>query len=232
MSLYLIINLAAVSIPFLFSFHPRIRFDREWPWFFPAAMITAVIFIAWDIWFTRAGIWGFNKNYIGELKLYGIPLEEILFFICIPYASFFTLHAFEKLIPSFSLDIRVRNLISYTIIIGSFLMALLFWEKLYTMTAFLATSMTVALGMIFLKEKMDHFYLMYLFILIPFFLVNGLLTGMWIPEEVVWYNNEENLGIRLITIPPEDIFYGMSMLLLTAIIMDRLKPGKLKNVNI
>jgi lycopene cyclase domain-containing protein len=224
MSLYLIINLAAVSIPFLFSFHPRIRFDREWPWFFPAVMISAIIFIAWDIWFTQKGIWAFNEKYTGETKFSGIPFEEILFFICIPYASFFTLHTFRKLFPGFRLEVRMRNMIGTLLVICSLITALMFWEKLYTMTAFMATTITVAIGMIFLKEKMDHFYLMYAFILIPFFLVNGILTGMWIPEEVVWYNNEENLGIRLITIPVEDIFYGLSMLLSTAIILEKLKP--------
>jgi lycopene cyclase domain-containing protein len=49
--------------------------------------------------------------------------------------------------------------------------------------------------------------------LIPFFIVNGILTGSFIENEVVWYNNSENLGIRLFTIPIEDTIYALSLIL-------------------
>jgi lycopene cyclase domain-containing protein len=50
--------------------------------------------------------------------------------------------------------------------------------------------------------------------LIPFFIVNGVLTGSWIDNQVVWYNDAENLGIRIGTIPVEDSIYAYSMILM------------------
>ena len=48
-------------------------------------------------------------------------------------------------------------------------------------------------------------------------MVNGLLTGSLIENQVVWYNNNENLSLRLGTIPVEDVFYALLMLLLVMI---------------
>ena len=67
---------------------------------------------------------------------------------------------------------------------------------------------------------MGYFWLAYLVHLIPFFIVNGVLTGAVTPEPVVWYNNAEILGIRLYTIPAEDTVYALTCLLLPITVME------------
>ena len=59
--------------------------------------------------------------------------------------------------------------------------------------------------------------------LIPFFIVNGILTGSFIEQEVVWYNNDENLNFRLMTIPIEDVLYAFTLILSNLFIMKLLK---------
>ena len=47
----------------------------------------------------------------------------------------------------------------------------------------------------------------------PFLIVNGILTGIATPEPVVWYSAYHIVGIRIFTIPVEDVFYNFSMLI-------------------
>ena len=81
----------------------------------------------------------------------------------------------------------------------------------------------LAYAVISKNNILQKFYITFLVILIPFFIVNGILTGSFIQNEVVWYNNAENLGIRLFTIPIEDSFYAFSMLFSNLILIEKFK---------
>ena len=102
--LYAVIDVASISLPLLFSFHPKIQFYKRWPVVLPAIISMTVLYVAWDIVFTEQGVWGFNSRYLLGPEMGGLPIEEILFFICIPYASVFTHYTLSKLNPSISLN--------------------------------------------------------------------------------------------------------------------------------
>ena len=72
-------------------------------------------------------------------------------------------------------------------------------------------------------QWLGKFYVVYTVLLLPFLIVNGILTGTGLESPVVWYNNTENLGIRLLTIPVEDIFYGKLLILMNLLIYQHLK---------
>lgn len=225
---YLLVDLGCFVVPFLFSFHPRLKFYQHWKSYCIGALCMAALFIPWDIFFTAKGIWGFNDAYIVGWKLGGLPLEEWLFFICIPYACLFTYHCFRILIRKPWSD-AVGNRIGW-LVAGMFAtLALLCYDRWYTAAAHGLCALYLILHLIVWKTKyLNWFFMMYLVILIPFLSSNGVLTGLdfWsypfintapedITEKIVWYNNNHNLRLRLFSMPADDLAYGMLMLLMT-----------------
>ena len=227
MSLYLILNLASLSIPFLYSFEKRMHFIQWWKEVFLAIIIVATGFIIWDIIFTDLGYWGFNDRYLGGLFIFGLPIEEWLFFICIPYASIFIHYAFQYFLPNASIPKKISNPLTIVLIVLFLIVAISNFDKAYTFYNFLALAGLLLYSYVTKNKQLPIFYITFLFILIPFFIVNGVLTGSFIDEPVVWYNNSENLGIRLGTIPIEDAGYAFTMLFGSIVLIEKFKSSAL-----
>ncbi|MEM7162353.1 MAG: lycopene cyclase domain-containing protein [Bacteroidota bacterium] len=223
LSFYLLLNLLSISFPLLATFDKRIGYFRKVKYILPSIFLVGLVFILWDIEFTKQGIWGFNEQYLMGIDIFHLPIEEWLFFLCIPYASIFiyeSLRYFKGgLISSYSTFFISLILGGLLIILG-----LVFSHQDYTFWTFLPLGLYILLLEFVLKVNwLAHFYVSYLWVLIPFFTVNGLLTGSFIEGEVVWYNNAENFGIRMGTIPIEDTFYGMLLLIAIVHIYESLK---------
>lgn len=218
--LYLLLNLGSLSVPFLFSFHPKLKFYKLWKPLFIGIIISMLIFIPWDIIFTKQGIWGFNETYFLDTKLFYLPIEEWLFFICIPYACVFTHYALVYYFPNLKLSKGKTKIISYLFILILITLAFTNYDKWYSLINFSLAAILTSFVINIRTELLRSFYLTFLVMLIPFFIINGILTGSFIENEVVWYNNLENLNIRLFSIPIEDTVYAFSLILLNLFIMD------------
>ena len=205
---YLLLNLCSIVIPFACSFEDRLQFYKKWKSLFPGILIPGTLFLIWDSLFTTQEIWRFNPQYLIGIKIYNLPIEEVLFFFCIPYSCVFTYEVLNYFVKQDVLGKYARH---GTIILAYILVAVAFQyhEMAYT---FCTSALTVGFLLLHLvilkKEYWSRLVFSYLVILIPFFMVNGILTGTGLHEPVVWYNNEENLGIRILTVPIEDTIYG------------------------
>lgn len=218
---YLLINIACLFIPFVASFYPRHSFFKEWRYFVPANLLVSIGFLIWDYYYTQMGIWGFNPDYLMGVYILNLPLEEILFFLCIPYACVFTYFALQHLVKKNPFH-SIQHVITGFILILLLVAGILSLERLYTSVTLLLTAVYLAFHL-YRKSDLSFLYLAYL-VIIPFFLVsNGILTGSGLNEPIVWYDNSENLGIRLMTIPVEDAVYGFLLIMMNIDLYKQIK---------
>lgn len=223
MSLYTIILIASISIPFLLSFDKKLQFYKQWKYLIPSIVAIALFYIVGDIYFTKIGVWGFNRTHLSNIFLFKLPIEEWLFFLAIPYASIFLHDVLHAYFPSFQLPIYVSRRLSIFFFLMALVTLLLYLDKAYTVYILTIFIIIITVSYFDKSDTISRFYCTFLIILIPFVLVNGVLTGAFTAEPVVWYDHSENLNLRFITIPIEDFIYGFTMLLGAIMLRNRLK---------
>lgn len=222
---YFIILAASIAGPLALSFDKKVAFYKKWKFLFPAMILPAILYIAWDIYFTAKGVWSFNDTYITGIKFYGLPLEEMLFFFIVPYCCVFIYECIRSYFPHIKsrpgAD-AVFKMIAFILLCAG----ILFYDRAYTSWTFILNALFIGILYFFRPyfKRFDaiSFLISYIVILIPFLIVNGFLTAI----PVVLYNNAENLNLRIYTIPFEDIFYGMLLVLMNIVIYEKLKNRK------
>lgn len=214
MSLYLAVELSALAIPLAFSFDRKVAYYKMWPYLLPAILVNAILFILIDIYFTSAGVWGFNPDYHSGFIFAGLPLEELLFFFIIPYCSMFVHYVFIAYLPDTATGKRSTVIISSVLVLILLVSTLTWSSRDYTSFYSALTAATILLAWMFNPSLLSRYYITFLIIMIPFLAVNGILTGSFIEGEVFWYDSDEISGIRLLSIPVEDVLFGFSLILL------------------
>ncbi|HZL09797.1 MAG TPA: lycopene cyclase domain-containing protein [Prolixibacteraceae bacterium] len=220
---YLIILAASVTVPLILSFDKKVQYYKNLKYILPAILVTAAVFLAWDINFTEALVWSFNSEYTIGIAFKGLPIEEWLFFFVIPYACVFN---YEVLKFYFKKQEYANPFLAFSLllVVGFALITYFFRNLGYTFLTFLFS--TVYLGYTVFRNKFKQhitkFYFSYFVSLIPFMIVDGILTSL----PVVKYNPAYILNIRILNIPVEDFSYFFLMLLMVTTIYEFLKESK------
>lgn len=199
------------------------NFIQYWKPYFTAILVVGLFFILWDSYFAYQNIWGFNDEYLVGFRILKLPIEEILFFILIPYSSIFIHYSLEYFFPKMVLGEKITNYITYFLFGVGFLLTVFNTDKLYTFVCLGIFTALLFLQIIFKWVYARKFYLSFIIIFIPFYFVNGALTGSYSDKPVVYYDNAENLGIRMGTIPVEDAFYCFALLYSIVVLFEYLK---------
>ena len=222
--LYLALNLFTIFIPLIRSFEPRINYYGKWKALFSSIGLVGVFFIVWDAIFTAQGVWGFNPRYLSGVEFFYLPLGEWLFFVTVPYACVFIFEVLNYFWPKSEIWDKIAKPLTVVIASGALVLAITFQDQAYTFWNFSFIFIFLLLILLVIKPVwLGKFYRAYLVGLLGFFFVNGILTGTGIEEQVVWYNPEEFMGLRMGTIPVEDTFYGMLLIMMNVWLYEWLK---------
>jgi lycopene cyclase domain-containing protein len=217
---YLLLMLGSLAVPLACSFEKQVQFYSKLKYLFPAILFSGAVFILWDLRFEELGIWSFNPEYVTGIYLLNLPVEEWLFFLVVPYCCIFIYEVLKVKVPHFDKP-NLFVAISLVLLIAFALLAWFARQKLYTFFTFFL--LTIYFGYTVFRNQFKpfftRFYLTWLISLIPFLIVNGILTAM----PVIEYNDLHNLGIRVFTIPVEDFFYFFLLLIMNITIYEYMR---------
>lgn len=171
--------------------------------------IVGLFYVSWDVYAAANYHWWFNTEFTGNTKIAGLPLEEILFFITVPYSMIFL---YEVFIFYFNDKINIQPPSRITFRIMSlllFISALFMVNNAYSLIALISCSLCFLLmgNLYFSRIIPGIFWIFIAFSFVPFITVNYLLTSL----PVVLYNHNAITGYRFLTIPAEDFFYSFSL---------------------
>ena len=210
MSYYLYLNLLIIAFPLIFSFERRlIKFHTRIKPLLISIFLVGIFFVGWDVFATFRGHWSFNPIYVNDIKILGLPIEEILFFVTVPYSCLFVFESVLKFIGDKKIFATKKW---FSLIIGALIIAVAFgfYGKEYTFLAILSVGLSVlVVSLINFRLFSSRAYWIYIFLtLILFFIFNFLLTS----TPVVQYSSAAITGFRITTIPIEDFLFNFSML--------------------
>lgn len=204
---YLLFDLLILAGPLALSLMPRHGFLARARSLMIATLVVAVPFVAWDA--AVAGThWWFDPRYTLGVSLFGLPVEEVLFFIAVPYACAFS---WETLIggaaarATGSTWIYVLPLALLVAGASSLLAGGPAYTGLTLLALGLAGTLDHMLGTGLLR--MPRYWAFAALVLGFTAVFNAYLT--WRP--IVHYGEAHQLGLRLGTIPIEDFGYGLAL---------------------
>ena len=194
---------------------------KNWKYILPGLFLTGVVFLTWDYIFTLYNVWSFNPEYVIGVYFLNLPLEEILFFITVPFACLFiyeclNFYVKQDFLKKFERGVTVALLVLSVIMLG------FFYQRVYSLITFGLLLVLSIFIWVRHPKYLSRFYLAYLVSLIPFYIVNGMLTSI----PVVLYNDAQNSGFRVGSIPFEDHFYSLTMLLMNVLFFEYFRGRK------
>jgi lycopene cyclase domain-containing protein len=219
---YLLINILTLLFAIACSFEKKVRFVKYWLYLLPAIILTGAFCLLWNHYFALWKIWSFNPEHVCGIYFFGLPLEQFLFFISVPFACIFIYEFINVQFPGPGPGYRLATSISWSLVLLLCIVAYLNSEKVYTaLAAVFALTLLLQHLLVFRQKYLGRFYRTWLVCLIPFMIIDAVLANL-----VVTYDPEHLTGAAVFNIPAEDFIYFFFMLLLNLTIYEYAKGKK------
>jgi len=152
--------------------------------------------------------------YLSGISIIGLPIEEILFFIVVPYSCIFIYENLVYFLPE--KKIPFNRYFYMRLIILFFIGGIVFYYQDYTILALMSCAFFFLIAIYFTPNLLQsrNYWLYIGLSMIPFIIFNYLLTSIPIVSynaNAIWGGDGLWNG-RFFTIPLEDFFYNFSML--------------------
>jgi lycopene cyclase domain-containing protein len=205
---YFWINVAIIFGPLCLTPFHRLRYYRNFRALAAATILVGGLYIAWDIMATDWGEWSFNPRYVSGIKVVNLPLEEILFFITVPYSCLFIYEAILATSKEISFSMPAGAVVAAIVILAAG--SMFYFNQGYTAKALASCALFLLVALRADRPLLEskQYWIWIGICLIPFLIVNTILTAL----PVVQYNPAAIWGPRFGTIPLEDFFYNYSLL--------------------
>jgi lycopene cyclase domain-containing protein len=203
---YYIFNLLVFLPVLVLSFVTDVKPHRHIRGLLAGYLFVSFPFIVWDIWAVAAGHWSFNDAYVTGPYLFGVPLEEYLFFLTIPFAMIYVWGVVKKFVADRGMA-GIVPLLAFGATAGASVWMLVnYWSNGYTRSAAIAALIAVVFAAISRIAYTWRFWT-FQFLLLGLFLVfNSILTML----PIITYGPDAIIGFKIGDIPIEDFFFNFA----------------------
>jgi len=222
--IYISSLLIVFIVPIVWEIRKPTGFSGNLKYLFPAIAFSSAIYIIWDLRFEEKSIWVFNPEFLSGISLFNLPVEEWMYFLVMPYLGVYIYEFVNDRFPKFEYP---NTFLAVSLILLVIFGAVAYFSRQILYPFFTFFLLSIYLGYTIFRNRFKKhytkFYLAYLILLVPFILINGIITAL----PVVEYNPVHTFGIGLYTIPIENFASLFLLFIINVTIYEYLKERRI-----
>lgn len=214
--LFLLIDLFNIPVAVIFSFLDKYSGGSGGKKFLSPVIISGTLFTLIGSYFTFLGVWQVSSNYTTGWHIGNLPVEEALYFFCIPFPLLF---CFDYLTGRAKGPVKRWRGVDLAFIFCLANAAVFFSHKIFGFFVFALLASLLIIAKVIARVKwLSKFYMTCLYSFFPLLVIDNLLIGSLSGKPIIIFNNLAIIGIRIYSVPVEMIFYNMVLILVNLLL--------------